>query len=184
MAKIPSQAKRVFKGVIFDVYQWSQKMFDGSVATFEKLKRPDTVEVIAAVENKILILEQEQPNHAPFVSLPGGRVDGGEKPLAAAKRELLEESGYVSNNWKKWDSFSPYDKIVWQIHWFVARDCKLKHKPRPDVGEKISTRLISFEEFIGLSDQKKFWGEALVAKLLRLRLDSKEMKKFKNLLFG
>ncbi len=37
--KIPPNAKRVFKGIIFDVYQWQQKMFDGSKETFEMLKR-------------------------------------------------------------------------------------------------------------------------------------------------
>ena len=36
--KVPKQAKRVFKGVIFDVYQWEQEMFDGTKEIFEKLK--------------------------------------------------------------------------------------------------------------------------------------------------
>jgi len=43
------------------VYQWPQKMFDGSTATFEMIKRPDTVQIIATVGNKILMTQEEQP---------------------------------------------------------------------------------------------------------------------------
>ena len=35
---IPENAKRVFKGIIFDVYQWEQELYNGSKAVFEKLK--------------------------------------------------------------------------------------------------------------------------------------------------
>ncbi len=42
---MPANAKRVFKGVVFDTYQWEQDMYDGTKKTFEKLKRPDTVVV-------------------------------------------------------------------------------------------------------------------------------------------
>ena len=64
--KVPSQAKRVFKGIIFDVYQWEQELFDGSKQTFEMLKRPDTVEVIAVKDGSILMSRQSQPNKHDF----------------------------------------------------------------------------------------------------------------------
>jgi ADP-ribose pyrophosphatase len=70
--KIPKEAKLVFKGVIFDVYQWQQKMFDGSFETFEMLKRPNTVEIIATQGDKILLSHQSQPNKKDFLSLFGG----------------------------------------------------------------------------------------------------------------
>ena len=64
---IPPDAKKVFSGVLFDVYQWEQKMFDGSVATFEKLKRPDTVVVFPVLPNgRIILTEQEQPNDSNY----------------------------------------------------------------------------------------------------------------------
>jgi len=92
---IPEYAKCVFNGIIFDVYQWQQKQFDGTTATFEKLKRPDTVMLLPVTnDKKIVITEQEQPGKQPFIGSIGGRVDPGEDILTAAKRELLEESGY------------------------------------------------------------------------------------------
>src|SRR3989344_90768 len=93
---IPENAKRVFRGVIFDVYQWEQEMYDGTRTIFEKLKRPDTVVVFRVLpDGKIILTEQEQPGgKGPFIGATGGRVDEGEDILAVAKRELLEESGY------------------------------------------------------------------------------------------
>lgn len=46
---IPSQAECKFKGEIFEVYQWPQELYDGSVATFEMLRRADTVKVVAVL---------------------------------------------------------------------------------------------------------------------------------------
>src|SRR3989344_5268859 len=92
---MPKSAKRVFKGVVFDVYQWQQQMFDGTYETFEKIKRVDTVIVLPVTkEGKIILTKQQQPNGKPFTRVAGGRVDEGEGVLAAAKRELLEETGY------------------------------------------------------------------------------------------
>src|SRR3989344_6006543 len=102
---IPPQAKRVFKGVIFDVYQWEQKMFDGTTTTFEKLKRPDTVVVFPILpDGRILLTEQEQPGKQLFIGATGGRVDENEDILESAKRELLEESGYKAEEYVLWDA--------------------------------------------------------------------------------
>ncbi len=73
---IPGNARLVFKGVIFDVYQWEQELFDGTKTTFEKLKRPDTVVVFPVLPNgKILLTKQEQPGKEPFIGATGGRAE-------------------------------------------------------------------------------------------------------------
>src|SRR5258708_6669738 len=109
---LPPQAKRVFKGVIFDVYQWPQKMFNGSFETFEMLKRPDTIQVIAVKDDKIVVLEEEQPDRGPFFGLPGGRNDHeDESELEAAKREVREETGFTFKTWKLLDVKQPHAKI-------------------------------------------------------------------------
>ena len=69
---IPPKAKRVFHGVLHDVYQWKQKLFDGSSSTFEMIVRQPSTEIIATIGNKIIILEQQQPGRKAYPSLPGG----------------------------------------------------------------------------------------------------------------
>ena len=118
MKKVPESSKKVFKGQIFDVYQWEQKMYDGSNEIFEKVVRPDTVLVIPVTkEGKIIVCEQSQPHRdKPYLSLISGRVEENEPPEEAAKRELLEETGFKPEELILWDQYSAGTKIGWTIY--------------------------------------------------------------------
>ncbi len=182
---LPENAKVVFKGVIFEVWQWEQKMFDGTTATFERLKRPDTTTVIPVVGDKILVLQQEQPDKAQsFSSIPGGRSEEGEEPLVSAQRELLEETGYVSDDWTLWREQDPVAKIEWTVYTYIARNCSQKEAPRPDAGERISLRLVTFDEFLALADDPTFSEKELVVDLLKARTDSTAKESLRKLLFN
>ena len=55
---IPVDAAKVFTGKLFDVYQWPQKLFNGKIATFEQIRRPDSVNVLPITgEGKIALVE-------------------------------------------------------------------------------------------------------------------------------
>lgn len=146
--KIPDQATRVFKGEIFDVYQWPQTMFDGSIATFEMVKRPNTVEVIAVKNGLIWYADQEQPAVGRYNSFFGGRVDDGETAEEAAARELQEEAGFVSNDWELLFSIEPPPKMQWMNYLFVAKNCQRDGVQNLDPGEKIKIKSCTFDEFI------------------------------------
>ncbi len=184
---IPPNAKRVFRGEIFDVYQWEQKMYDGSTKTFEGLKRPHTAEVIATVGDKIIIQEQEQPDHAePFLCLSGGRIEEGEDPLAAAKREMLEETGYSSDTWEVLRVSRLSAKIEWAIHVFVARNCKEAAAQELDAGERIRLRLVTFDELLNLVDSGKLKRLETDTRLdcIRAKYDTKRREDFHRKIFG
>jgi ADP-ribose pyrophosphatase len=183
--KIPSSAKQVFKGKIFDVWQWEQKMFDGSTETFECLKRPHTAQVIAVVGDRILVQTERQPNNPQAsTTLPGGRFNEGETPLQAAQRELREETGYTSNDWKLWKEVSPVSKIEWSVFTFIARNCIIENNQQLDSGEEIQTRLVSFDEFITIvTEDPSFYSLEIVSDLLRLQLNPDKKEKFRKMLF-
>ena len=71
--------------------------------------------VMMAVDarRRILLVRQYRlPARADLWELPAGRLDPGEKPLAAAKRELREETGYRARRWKKLIRFYPSPGFV------------------------------------------------------------------------
>lgn len=193
---LPKETKKVFSGVISEVYQWPQKLFDGTTATFEMIKRPDTVKIVAVLtpeevraagletmevgepagedvlsagevgdsgarsgdvkseaEAKVVITKQEQPRKDVFYDIPGGRVDAeDENELAAAKRELYEETGLKMQNWKLITAVQPFNKIDWIIYTFVATELVEKGEQVLDGGEKIEVMAISFEDLLRLEN--------------------------------
>jgi len=158
-------------------------MYDGSFETFEKLKRVDTVGVIPITpDGKILISQQEQPSIAPFWGTFGGRIEPNESPFDAAKRELLEESGYASDQWQLWHAFQPLEKIEWSIYNFIAKDCQLVATSTPDVGEKITVQAVTFEEFLKITLQPNFRDSEITLQVLAAMADPAKMEKLRVLL--
>lgn len=165
---IPQHAKKVFEGKLFDVFQWEQKLYDGSKGIFEKVQRTDTTDVIAITEDgKVIVLEQEQPGKGKFFSLPGGSVDRGEDPVDNAKRELLEETGYEAGEISLWHSIQQVSKIDWALYIFVAKNCKKVSDQNLDSGEKIKVLLVSMEEFVDMIIDQKIILTALNMQLLK-----------------
>ncbi len=181
---IPEDAKKVFTGVIFDVYQWEQEMFDGSKAVFEKLKRPDTVAVIPVLpDGKLLLIEEKQPGAEMYVGAPGGRVDEGEDILAAVKRELLEETGYEAEEYSLWYAIQPITKIDWTIYVFIAKGVKKVTEPKADPGEKINILEMSLEDFMKYTLEHKKRGAEVQTTInfLEAKLDPEKMRELKEL---
>jgi len=183
--KLPKNAKRVFKGEIFDVYQWKQKMFDGSFKIFESVKRENTVVIIPSYKGKIVALKQRQPHTKWFICTPSGRMDiKGEKPLNAAKRELLEETGMKSKTWKLWKKIEKRGKVEQNVYIYTAQNCYKVGPQQLDNGEKIKIKLMSFNQFMKLSDKPTRYMAETAADLFHARLDRKFRKKYKAAIFG
>ncbi len=182
---IPSDAEQIFHGRIFDVYQWSQKMFDGTIETFEKLKRPDTVNVIPVLENgTILLSKQSQPSREPFTGTFGGMIDHGETPYDAAVRELREETGYESSSFTLIHSVQPVAKIDWAIYTYVARQVKKVGDPVLDAGEDISVFAVSFEEFVKWSADPMFRDTEISLMVFRAMSKPHGLEELKRIIMG
>ncbi|MBP7857900.1 MAG: NUDIX domain-containing protein [Candidatus Saccharimonadales bacterium] len=160
---VPEQATCAFKGEIFDVYQWPQTLFDGSTETFEMLRRPDTTSVICIADGKIIVLDEEQPRSGKRRSFPGGRVDETDgNIIAAAQREVLEETGYTFQHWRVLKVWQPVKKLEWFVHLVLAWDQIAQQDTAHEPGEKISIELLPFDEVKQLAAQGVgFLGESL-----------------------
>lgn len=183
--KLPKNSKTVFEGILFDVVQWEQEMFDGSTETFELVKRKPSTNVIAVKDNKIMVLDQEQPNKPLFPSLPGGQVDPGEKPIDAAKRELLEETGYHSDDLVLFEEFFGSPKFFFHETTFLAKNISKRAEQRLDSGEKISVKFVGFDEFLQMCRQPSF-AVSIGLKLMMYEalLDENKKEEFRKRIFG
>jgi ADP-ribose pyrophosphatase len=96
--------------------------------------------VILAVEDSgpgPQVLLERQYRHAAqsyLWELPAGRIDPGEKPLHAARRELLEETGYTAAHWRRILHFYASPGFVAEtMSVFLATGLRAgKAKPEPD----------------------------------------------------
>lgn len=179
---IPDYAKKVFAGVLFDVYQWEQELFDGTKTTFEKLKRPDTVVVFGVLQDgSILLTEQEQPGKEGFIGATGGRIDEGEEVLAAARRELLEESGYEASEFILWGAEHITSKIDWVIYTFIAKGLKKVADINLDGGEKITLKPVNFDEFVDIATSKNFGEKEIAIKFYEAKSDREKNEELRKL---
>ncbi len=119
--------------------------------------------------NAHLIKEQRYALNSTSFEVANGGIDEGENPLDAAKRELLEELGLVSDTWVDLGIFHPYTCVVeCKSYLFLALNVEFEGHKRDDT-EVIETFEISFDEAVNMvMDSKITQGES-VATILKAK---------------
>ncbi len=115
----------------------------GGVRTWrEFVCHPGSVVILPHYPDGSLLLVR-QYRHAARQSLwelTAGTLDPGENPLNAARRELLEETGYVARSWKHLFDFYPSPGLLGErMHLFEARGLE-RRKARPEADERIRVK--------------------------------------------
>jgi ADP-ribose pyrophosphatase len=104
-AKIVS-SKTAYKGPVFSVSTDYVREPGGVTSRRDVIHHTGSVVIMAvddsAREPRVLLARQyRHPARRVLLELPAGRIDEGENALAAAKRELVEETGYTAKKWKR-----------------------------------------------------------------------------------
>jgi 8-oxo-dGTP pyrophosphatase MutT (NUDIX family) len=150
------------------------RLDDGrEIDDFCLIHSPDWAAVLCVTEDQRIAMVRQYRHGLGSVSweLPAGALEPGEEPLAGARRELLEETGFASNAWQPLLSASidPARQSS-RAHFFVALDCRRVAKPALDATEELETVLLEPAEVLALIDRGELQhGIHLAAVLLAVR---------------
>jgi len=103
--------KKVFNGKLLKVFVKEMKLPNGYEIKAEIIKHPGAVLVMPVFEDgRILLIRQFRAAINKYIwELPAGTLEKGEKPIACAKREIIEETGYQAGKLEKIQDFFPDD---------------------------------------------------------------------------
>lgn len=140
-------SESIFQGKVISLQVDTVKLPNGETATREIVRHPGAVCVLAVVNGKMLVVEQyRKPLGKSQVEIPAGKLDPGEQPEEAAKRELEEETGYRCGSLKHISSFYTSPGFADEIlHLYWAEDLK-PGVASPDEDEFLALEAITLEE--------------------------------------
>lgn len=179
-----SSIRTVFRGKVFTVTSDEVVEPSGVNVRRDTIHHSGSVVVLAVDESlaepRVLLVRQYRYAAKQYLwELPAGRIDPGEDALEAAKRELIEETGYSAAAWQKalWFYSSP-GFLDETMKVFVARSLK-RGKARPEEDEFITKRLFPLRSAVQLVMRGNIHDGKTIAAVLWLAMTQKSQKKRK-----
>jgi ADP-ribose pyrophosphatase len=174
LARVVS-SKKIFHGPVFRVFSEQVQEPDGVRVRRDIVRHHGSIVILALDEDSsgrpARVLLERQYRHAAGVrmwELPAGSLEPGENKLAAAKRELAEETGYTAARWRKAlffyvsPGFLDESMVV-----YLARGLK-KGQAQPEDDERIATRFFPLPQAVRMAMTGKIKDAKTLASLLWL----------------
>ena len=142
--------EEVFSGAFLKVRRDVVRLPDGSEGIREYIRHPGAVLALPIFEDGAVLLERQfrYPFGRTFLELPAGKREEGEPPLETAKRELLEETGYVAREWSRIGIVHTTVAFTDEgIDLYVARGLEFRGQ-QLDQGEFLETLKVPFDEAV------------------------------------
>lgn len=113
----------------------------GVTHEFILLESPDWVNIVPVTDDgqMVMVRQHRLGTNCVELEIPGGLIDPqDERPVEAAKRELLEETGYQAEDWRLIGTVAPNPALQTnRCYTFLARGCWRVGPPRPDEKEPL-----------------------------------------------
>lgn len=158
----------IFDGRVVKLYKDSVELSTGQKTFREVVKHSGGVVILAFKGDKILLVKQfRYPMKEVMLELPAGKLEQGEDPFEAAKRELEEETGYCANKWT--DLGYVYTSPGYsdeKLYLYKAEDLEFTHC-HPDEGEIIQAFEYKYNDVLKMIDNGQINDAKTLCALLR-----------------
>ena len=173
-----------YEGPLFRVY--TDKIIENGRELMRDVIRHNGSVVILAVDDAKnqrdpMIVMERQYRHAAkevLLEVPAGKMEEGEDALAAAKRELLEETGFKAKRWRKMIRYFASPGFLGEfMQVFLAEGLTLGDA-QPEYDEQIEIEMMPLSKLVKMIDAGKVHdGKTLISVMLYARLREAEKKK-------
>jgi ADP-ribose pyrophosphatase len=163
-------SKQVYHGKMLTVLEDIVVLANGREAQREYVLHPGAVIVIAQLDNGEVVLERQfrYALRRHMIELPAGKIEHGEQPLATARRELLEETGYEAAHWEHLATVHPSVGYAdEQIEFYRARGLTLRERQLDD-GEFLDVFTLPLAEALSWIDRGEISDVKTIAGLFWL----------------
>jgi ADP-ribose pyrophosphatase len=166
-------SKLAYQGKVFSVYTEKVREPNGVEAIRDVVRHSGSVVILAVDDtnprNPLVVIERQFRHAADqyLLELPAGRVEPGEKTLAAAKRELIEETGYRAKKWTKLVRYYASPGFVGEwMEIYLATGIKAG-TAQPEEDEKIEVTLVPLKELVKMCTSGQIHdGKTIVGALI------------------
>ena len=171
LQEIQLTSEQKYNGNLLKVFSDSVKLLNGATSTREYIKHPGAVVIFAELDDGKIIFEEQfrYPLQRTFLELPAGKLDSNEDPLVAAKRELLEETGFIAEKWTAYGEIHPcigYSDE--KIYIYKAQNLTDTNQQNLDNNEFLNIKFFSQVEIKNLISQNKISDAKTLATLLKI----------------
>jgi ADP-ribose pyrophosphatase len=173
-----------YEGPLFRVYT-DKILENGRELTRDVIRHNGSVVILAVDDAKSkrdpMIVMERQYRHAArefLLEVPAGKMEEGEDALAAAKRELLEETGFKAKRWRKMIRYFASPGFLGEfMQVFLAEGLTLGDA-QPEYDEQIEIEMMPLSKLVKMIDAGKIHdGKTLISVMLYVHLRDAEKKK-------
>jgi ADP-ribose pyrophosphatase len=117
---------------------------------------------------RVLMVRQYRHAAGQFLlELPAGHIDAGEAPLAAAKRELMEETGYSARRWRPLVKYYASPGFLGETMQIYLAEGVREGTAHPEEDEKIEVQRVPLRELLAKIEAGKIHdGKTVIGALL------------------